>query len=64
MNTPSISLKRSLDVTMRDVFLKINELGHKDSKALKDEYKEWLEAIENGNGHPHVLYVNKIRPNS
>ena len=49
MKTPSISLKRTLDVTMKNVFLKIKELDDKDSQALREEYKEWIEAIEEEN---------------
>ena len=64
MKIPSISLKRTLDVTMNDTFLRIKELGEKDSQALKEEYKEWLEACEAENKHPHVLYINQIIPNS
>ncbi len=64
MKTPSITLKRSLDVTMKGVYLKINQLSGKDSQALRDEYKEWLEASEVGTNHPHVLYVNELKPKS
>ena len=61
MKTPLISLKRTLDVTMKDTFLRIKELDEKDSQALRDEYKEWIEASECGNKHPHVLYMNQIK---
>ncbi len=61
MKTPTISLKRTLDLTMSDVFLRISELGAKDSNALKNEYKEWIEASEGKNKHPHVLYINQIK---
>ncbi len=64
MTTPSISLKRVLDVTMKDTFQRIKELGDKDSQALREEYKEWLEASEGINTHPHVLYMNLIKPQS
>ena len=64
MTIPSISLKRTLDVTMKDTFLRIKELGDKDSQALREEYKEWLEASEGENKHPHVLYMNHMKPNS
>ena len=64
MKTPSISLKRTLDVTMHDIFLKIKELDDKDSQALREENKEWLEASEGGNTHPHVLYMNQMKPNN
>tara|TARA_B100000700_G_scaffold234680_1_gene260137 strand:- start:16 stop:210 length:195 start_codon:yes stop_codon:yes gene_type:complete len=63
MKPPSISLKRSLDVTMNDIFLKIKDLDDKDSQALREEYKEWLEATEAENNHPHVLYMIQIEPN-
>ena len=64
MKTLSISLKRTLDVTMKDIFLKLKELGDKDSQALREEYKEWLEASEGGNKHPHVLYMKQMKPKS
>ena len=64
MKTPSISLRRTLDVTMKDTFQRINELGDKDSQALREEYKEWIEASEGGNKQPHVLYLNQMKPNS
>jgi len=64
MKTPSISLKRTLDVTLKDTCLRIKELGDKDSKALRDEYREWLEASQGDNKHPYVLYMNKMKPNS
>tara|TARA_B100000214_G_scaffold45669_1_gene28733 strand:- start:272 stop:421 length:150 start_codon:yes stop_codon:yes gene_type:complete len=49
---------------MKEIHLKIEELGNKDSEALRAEYKEWLEAGEVGNKHPHVLYMNLIKPKS
>ncbi len=44
--TPSISLKRTLEVTIKDIFLKIKELGDKWIQALIEGYKEWLEACD------------------
>ena len=64
MQIPSISLKRTLDVTMKDTFRRIKELGEKDSQALREEYKEWIEASEGGNRHPLVLYMNQMKPKS
>ena len=63
MKIPSISLKRTLDVTMKDTFRRIKELGEKDSQALREEYKEWIEAIEEENKHPQVLYINQMKTN-
>tara|TARA_Y100001968_G_scaffold140117_1_gene128212 strand:- start:322 stop:516 length:195 start_codon:yes stop_codon:yes gene_type:complete len=64
MKIHSISLKRTLDVTMNDAFRRIKELGGKDSQALREEYKEWIDACEDGNKHPHVLYMNQMEPKS
>ena len=64
MKIPSISLKRTLDVTMKDAFRRIKELGEKDSQALREEYKEWIDASEGANKHPHVLYINQLEPKS
>ncbi len=48
---------------MKDTFLRKKELGDKDSQALKEESKEWLEASQEVNKHPHVLYMDQIKPN-
>ena len=55
MKIPSISLKRTLDVTMKDTFLRIKNLGDKDSQALREQYKEWIEASEGVDKCSHVL---------
>tara|TARA_Y100001968_G_C18717696_1_gene418687 strand:+ start:250 stop:453 length:204 start_codon:yes stop_codon:yes gene_type:complete len=60
MNVPSISLRRSIDLTMKDTLLRIKYLGGKDSKALIDEYREWLEASHGSDKHPYVLYIKEI----
>ena len=64
MKIPSISLKRTLDVIMKNSSRRIKELGEKDSQALREEYKEWIEARLSGKNHPHVLYVKQLKPNS
>ena len=64
MKIPSISLKRTLDVTMKDTILRLKELGEKDSQALREEYKEWIEASEGENKEPHILYLNQLKCNS
>ena len=33
---------------MKDTFRRIKELGEKDSQALREEYKEWIDASEGG----------------
>ena len=59
MKTPSITLRRTLDMTMKDTFKRLNELNEKDSKALREEYREWIEASEGLEKQPHILYMNK-----
>ena len=63
MKIPSIILKKTLDVTIKDTFKRIKKISEKDSKALREEYKEWIEAFEGGNKQPHVLYLNRMKPN-
>ena len=60
MKIPTISLKRVLEVTMKDAAKRINELDGLNKKALRDEYKEWIEASEGSKDQPHVLYANLI----
>ena len=60
MKIPTISLKRTLEVTMNDTVKRINELDGLNEKALREEYKEWIEASEGIKDQPHVLYANQI----
>ena len=60
MKIPTISLKRALKVTMKDAVKRINELDGLNEKALREEYKEWIEASEDSKDQPHVLYANQI----
>ena len=46
MKLPTISLKRTLEVTMNDASKRLMELDGLDKKALKEEYKEWIQASE------------------
>ena len=60
MNIPTISLKRTLEVTMNDALNRRRELDGLDKKALQEEYKEWIGASEAEKDQPHVLYANQI----
>ena len=60
MKIPTISLKRTLEVTIKDAVKRINELDGLNEKALREEYKEWIEASEGSKDQPHVLYANQI----
>ena len=60
MKIPTINLKRTLEVTMNDASKRLMELDGLDKKALKEEYKEWIQASEGSKDQPHVLYANQI----
>ena len=60
MKIPTISLKRTLQVTMNDASKRLMELDGLDKKALTEEYKEWIQVSEGSKDQPHVLYVNQI----
>ena len=60
MKIPTISLKRSLNLTMKDTVNRLSELDGLDRKALEEEYKEWIYAGYGTKDHPHVLYANQI----
>ena len=60
MKLLTISLKRTLEVTMNDASKRLMELDGLDKKALKEEYKEWIQASEGSKDQPHVLYANQI----
>ena len=60
MKIPTISLKRTLEITMNDASKRIMELDGLDKKALKEEYKEWIQASEGSKVQPHVLYATQI----
>ena len=60
MKLPTISLKKTLEVTMNDASKRLMELDGLDKKALKEEYKEWIQASEGSQAQPHVLYANQI----
>ena len=60
MKLPTISFKRTLEVTMNDASKRLMELDGLDKKALTEEYREWIEAREGSKDQPHVLYANQI----
>ena len=60
MKIPTISLKRTLEVTMNDALNRLMELDGLDKKALTEEYKEWIQASEGSKDQPHVLYATQI----
>ncbi len=55
-----MSLKRTLNTTLKDILFRIKELDTNSCLALKQEYKEWIEALEVGDDHPYVLYLDNL----
>ena len=51
----------SCEITVNTALNRLKNLEGKDKKALEDEFKEWLNAIESENKNYDVLYVNKLR---
>ena len=45
---------------MNDASKRLMELDGLDKKALKEEYKEWIQASEGSKEQPHVLYATQI----
>ncbi len=60
MKKPTIILKKTLEVTLNDTLIRLNKLEGLDKKALREEYKEWINALEDSNTQPHVLYANQL----
>ena len=60
MKIPTITLKRTLEVTMNDAIKRLDKLDGFEKKALTEEYREWIEAREGSKDQPHVLYANQI----
>ena len=60
MKKPTIIFKKTLEVTLNDTLIRLNKLEGIDKKALREEYKEWINELEDSNTQPHVLYANQL----
>tara|TARA_Y100001968_G_scaffold231959_1_gene214681 strand:+ start:87 stop:266 length:180 start_codon:yes stop_codon:yes gene_type:complete len=54
------SLMGSCEVTINYALKRLSVLEGKNKKALEDEFKEWLDAIESDYKNYDVLFINKI----
>ena len=50
----------SCEVTINYALKRLSVLEGKNKKALEDEFKEWLDAIESDYKNYDVLFINKI----
>ena len=57
---PKLSLLGSCEVTINSALNRISKLEGQDRKALKSEFREWINAIHSDNKNYDVLYINKI----
>ena len=60
MRIPTNSLKRALEVTMFDAVKRLKGLEGPNEQALREDYREWIEATEGCKDKPLVLYTNQI----
>ena len=50
----------SCEVTINTALKRLSKLDGKDKKALKSEFREWINAIESDCKNYDVLYIDKI----
>ena len=53
-------LINSCEVTINSAIKRLSNLEGKNKKALKSEFKEWIDAIESDKKKYDVLFINKI----
>ena len=51
-----VSCEKTINTTLK----RLSNIEGGNYKALKSEFREWLEAIEGDNNNYDVLYINKI----
>ena len=54
------SLLSSCEVTINAALHRLSKLEGQNKKALENEFKEWLNAIESNEKNYDILYINKI----
>ena len=54
------TLLSSCEVTINNALRRLSKLEGQDKKALENEFREWINAIECDSKKYDVLYINKI----
>ena len=54
------SIIGSCEVTINSALKRISKLEGKNKQALKNEFREWINAIDSNNKKYDVLFLNKI----
>ena len=55
------SLLHSCEATINAAIKRISELDGHNKKALEDEFREWINAIDSDESNYDVLYINKTK---
>ena len=50
----------SCEVTINTALKRLSKLEGQNKKALENEFREWIDAIESDGKKYDVLYINKI----
>ena len=54
------SLVVSCECTINSALKRLSKLEGENRNALENEFREWIDAIEDDNKNYDVLYINKI----
>ena len=54
------NLLGTCEMTINDTLRRLTTLEGLNKKALENEFKEWIRAIESENQNYEILYMNKI----
>ena len=54
------SLLGCVEVTINEALKRLSKLEGQDKNSLRNEFKEWINAIESDEKNYDVLYINKI----
>ena len=53
----------SCEITINSLLKRLSKLEGQNKKALQDEFREWLDALESSEKQYDILYLNKISRN-
>ena len=54
------SILGSCEVTMNSAIKRLSKLEGENKKALENEFREWINALESEDKNYEVLYINEI----
>ena len=51
----------SVEVTINNALKRLSKLNGEDKSSLKNEFREWIDAIDSDEKIYDVLYINKLK---